>query len=187
MASFLQWRKFVFFDKDTVKDPTDNGKHFSLPAVTDSPALVPISKSIPKVQQELSTLELPYMAYSPDDIISCYNCTKSPLTYTILHMDGKIWLLTRSLQLTSFQAYKLRVTHLYQLKQHSILVSVGQDEHGINPLVKVWNLEKRDSGNPLCTRIFPAIPGNKPTEVSCLSVHETSTSWPLASQMAVWF
>lgn len=38
--------------------------------------------------------------------------------------------------------------------------------------VKVWNLDKRDSGNPLCTRIFPAIPGNKPTEVSCLGVHE---------------
>lgn len=50
-------------------------------------------------------------------------------------MDGKIWLLTRSLQLMSFQAYKLRVTHLFQLKQHSILVSVGQDEQGINPLV----------------------------------------------------
>lgn len=50
-------------------------------------------------------------------------------------MDGKIWLLTRSLQLTFFQAYKLRVTHLFQLKQHSILVSVGQDEQGINPLV----------------------------------------------------
>lgn len=38
--------------------------------------------------------------------------------------------------------------------------------------VKVWNLEKRDGGNPLCTRIFPAIPGNKPTVVSCLTVHE---------------
>lgn len=38
--------------------------------------------------------------------------------------------------------------------------------------VKVWNLDKRDSGNPLCTRIFPAIPANKPTEVSCLGVHE---------------
>lgn len=38
--------------------------------------------------------------------------------------------------------------------------------------VKVWNTDKRDSGSPLCTRIFPAIPGNKPTEVSCLSVHE---------------
>lgn len=53
-------------------------------------------------------------------------------------MEGKIWLLTRSLQLTFFQAYKLRVTHLFQLKQHSILVSVGQDEHGINPLVSLY-------------------------------------------------
>uniref|UniRef100_A0A3Q3BB75 VPS11 core subunit of CORVET and HOPS complexes n=1 Tax=Kryptolebias marmoratus TaxID=37003 RepID=A0A3Q3BB75_KRYMA len=32
----------------------------------------------------------------------------------------------------------------------------------------------RDSGNPLCTRIFPAIPGNKPTEVSCLSCYTLS-------------
>uniref|UniRef100_A0A3Q2QIU7 Vacuolar protein sorting-associated protein 11 homolog n=1 Tax=Fundulus heteroclitus TaxID=8078 RepID=A0A3Q2QIU7_FUNHE len=99
-------------------------------------------------------------------------CDLNILNPIISHMDGQIWLLTRSLQLTSFQAYKLRVTHLFQLKQHSILVSVGQDEHGINPLVKVWNLDKRDSGNPLCTRIFPAVPSNKPAEVSCLSVHE---------------
>lgn len=52
-----------------------------------------------------------------------------------LHMEGQIWFLPRSLQLSGFQAYKLRVTHLYQLKQHSILVSVGEDEEGINPLV----------------------------------------------------
>lgn len=32
MAAFLQWRKFVFFDKETVKDPVDNGKNFALPA-----------------------------------------------------------------------------------------------------------------------------------------------------------
>ncbi|XP_038609321.1 vacuolar protein sorting-associated protein 11 homolog isoform X3 [Tachyglossus aculeatus] len=87
-------------------------------------------------------------------------------------MEGQIWFLPRSLQLSCFQAYKLRVTHLYQLKQHNILASVGEDEEGINPLVKVWNLEKRDGGNPLCTRILPAIPGNKPTVVSCLTVHE---------------
>lgn len=43
--------------------------------------------------------------------------------------------MSRSLQLTGFQAYKLRVTHLYQLKQHNILASVGEDEQGINPLV----------------------------------------------------
>lgn len=32
MAAFLQWRKFVFFDKDTVKDPVDNDKNFLLPS-----------------------------------------------------------------------------------------------------------------------------------------------------------
>ncbi|AWP00574.1 putative vacuolar protein sorting-associated protein 11 -like [Scophthalmus maximus] len=32
MAAFLQWRKFVFFDKDTVKDPADNGKNVVLPS-----------------------------------------------------------------------------------------------------------------------------------------------------------
>ncbi|KAM3830816.1 vacuolar protein sorting-associated protein 11 homolog [Vipera latastei] len=86
--------------------------------------------------------------------------------------EGRIRFLPRSLDLSSFQAYKLRVTHLFQLKQHSILVSVGEEEEGINPLVKVWNLEKRDGGTPQCTRIFPAIPGNKLTLVSCLTVHE---------------
>ncbi|XP_048036590.1 vacuolar protein sorting-associated protein 11 homolog [Megalobrama amblycephala] len=135
MAAFLQWRRFVFFDKETVKDPSENGKNFQLP-----------------------------MGISA--------CDSGRGHIVLGDMDGQIWFLTRSLQLSSFQAYKLRVTHLYQLKQHNILVSVGQDEHGINPLVKVWNLDKKDSGSPLCTRIFPAIPGNKPTEVSCLSVHE---------------
>lgn len=31
MAAFLQWRRFVFFDKETVKDPGENGKNFALP------------------------------------------------------------------------------------------------------------------------------------------------------------
>ncbi|XP_058865560.1 vacuolar protein sorting-associated protein 11 homolog [Acipenser ruthenus] len=135
MAAFLQWRRFVFFDKETVKDPGDAGKGFTLPAGISA-------------------------------------CDSGRGHIVLGDMEGQIWFLTRSMQPTPFQAYKLRVTHLFQLKQHSILVSVGQDEQGINPLVKVWNLDKRDSGNPLCTRIFSAIPGNKPTEVSCLSVHE---------------
>ncbi|KAI5629231.1 vacuolar protein sorting-associated protein 11-like, partial [Silurus asotus] len=136
MAAFLQWRRFVFFDKETVKDPVENGKNFALPL-------------------GISACDSGRGHVVLGDILYCH-----------------IWFLSRSLQLTSFQAYKLRVTNLFQLKQHSILVSVGQDEHGINPLVKVWNTDKRDSGSPLCTRIFPAIPGNKPAEVSCLSVHE---------------
>ncbi|XP_077695814.1 porphobilinogen deaminase isoform X1 [Eretmochelys imbricata] len=143
MAAYLQWRRFVFFDRETVKEPAgpDGGgaggaKPFALP---------------------------------PGITV----CDSGRGSLVFGDMEGQIWFLPRSLQLSSFQAYKLRVTHLYQLKQHSILASVGEDEEGINPLVKVWNLEKRDGGNPLCTRIFPAIPGNKPTVVSCITVHET--------------
>lgn len=51
-----------------------------------------------------------------------------------------------------------------------------------NSQVKVWNLEKRDGGNPLCTRIFPAIPGNKPTVVSCLTVHENLNFMAIGKQ-----
>lgn len=58
-------------------------------------------------------------------------------------MEGQIWFLPRSLQLTGFQAYKLRVTHLYQLKQHNILASVGEDEEGINPLVSPRKEEEK--------------------------------------------
>ncbi|KAM5132463.1 vacuolar protein sorting-associated protein 11 homolog [Mantella aurantiaca] len=134
MAVFLQWRRFVFFEKESVRCG-EGGKALSLP-----PGLIV--------------------------------CDSGRGSLVFGDMTGQIWFLSRSLQLTSFQAYKLRVTHLHQLKQHSILVSVGEDEEGTNPLVKVWNLEKRDGGNPLCTRIFPAIPGNKPTVVSCITVHE---------------
>ncbi|XP_053861691.1 porphobilinogen deaminase isoform X2 [Malaclemys terrapin pileata] len=142
MAAYLQWRRFVFFDRELVKEPpgpdgggAGAGKPFALP---------------------------------PGITV----CDSGRGSLVFGDMEGQIWFLPRSLQLSSFQAYKLRVTHLYQLKQHNILASVGEDEEGINPLVKVWNLEKRDGGNPLCTRIFPAIPGNKPTVVTCLTVHE---------------
>lgn len=64
-----------------------------------------------------------------------YVSLQTRLLHSSAHMEGQIWFLPRSLQLTGFQAYKLRVTHLYQLKQHNILASVGEDEEGINPLV----------------------------------------------------
>uniref|UniRef100_A0A4W5NLN9 VPS11 core subunit of CORVET and HOPS complexes n=1 Tax=Hucho hucho TaxID=62062 RepID=A0A4W5NLN9_9TELE len=83
MAAFLQWRRFVFFDKETVKDAGDNGKNLVLPV----------------------------------GISAC----DSGRGHIILGDILSIWFLTRSLQLSSFQAYKLRVNPLYQLKQHSIL------------------------------------------------------------------
>ena len=45
------------------------------------------------------------------------------------------------------------MTHLKQMKQRNILISVGEDEEGINPTIKVWNLDKMDRNKlPTCTR-----------------------------------
>ncbi|XP_032976890.1 vacuolar protein sorting-associated protein 11 homolog isoform X2 [Rhinolophus ferrumequinum] len=150
MAAYLQWRRFVFFDKELVKEPLGNDGAAPGSAPTSGPTA---SK---------------FLCLPPGITV----CDSGRGSLVFGDMEGQIWFLPRSLQLTGFQAYKLRVTHLYQLKQHNILASVGEDEEGINPLVKIWNLEKRDGGNPLCTRIFPAIPGTEPTVVSCLTVHE---------------
>ncbi|KAJ8321881.1 hypothetical protein KUTeg_000352 [Tegillarca granosa] len=96
--------------------------------------------------------------------------------------DGFLYLITRQLEMIMFKAYEIRVSHLYQMKQHNLLISIGEDEQGVNPLIKVWNLDKTDKDQvPLCTRITRAIPGNKPTPVTCLSVHE-NLNW-----MAVGF
>ncbi|XP_036923457.1 vacuolar protein sorting-associated protein 11 homolog isoform X1 [Sturnira hondurensis] len=150
MAAYLQWRRFVFFDKELVKEPLGN----------DGPA--------PGAAANSGSAASKFLCLPPGITV----CDSGRGSIVFGDMEGQIWFLPRSLQLTGFQAYKLRVTHLYQLKQHNILASVGEDEQGINPLVKIWNLEKRDGGNPLCTRIFPAIPGTEPTVVSCLTVHE---------------
>lgn len=43
------------------------------------------------------------------------------------------------------------------------------DEAGVNPVIKVWNMDKKEKGgNPFCTRIQPAIPNNTPTDVCCI-------------------
>ncbi|XP_065653424.1 vacuolar protein sorting-associated protein 11 homolog [Hydra vulgaris] len=95
--------------------------------------------------------------------------------------QGYLHLLNRDLQLTSFQINKIKVSHLFQLKQNEVLVSIGNDEVGINPLIQVWNFHKLDKkGNPTLVSRAP-VTGTKPSEVTCLSVHENLT------QMAVGF
>ncbi|XP_019628396.1 PREDICTED: vacuolar protein sorting-associated protein 11 homolog [Branchiostoma belcheri] len=92
---------------------------------------------------------------------------------SLLHYEGNIHFLNRNLELSTFKAYELRITHLCQVKQQGILVTVGDDEPGTNPIIKVWNLEKRDkAGNPTCSRIVRAVPGKESSPVSALAVHE---------------
>eukprot|EP00053_Salpingoeca_punica_P016663 m.158284 g.158284 ORF g.158284 m.158284 type:complete len:971 (+) comp17016_c0_seq1:203-3115(+) len=86
---------------------------------------------------------------------------------------GVIHFLERNLQNYGFQAYAFSLTHLYQLRFSNILVSVGSDEEGITPCVKVWNLDKTDrNGAPQIVRSFKVLYGSKPVPVSQICVHE---------------
>ncbi|XP_036179946.1 vacuolar protein sorting-associated protein 11 homolog isoform X3 [Myotis myotis] len=161
MAAYLQWRRFVFFDKEVVKEPLGSDG----PAPGPAPAAGPAASKLLCLPPGITVCDSGRGSLVFGDILPLALSLPDPC-------GGPAGTESAPWRLTGFQAYKLRVTHLYQLKQHNILASVGEDEQGINPLVKIWNLEKRDGGNPLCTRIFPAIPGTEPTVVSCLTVHE---------------
>ncbi|XP_071804394.1 vacuolar protein sorting-associated protein 11 homolog [Asterias amurensis] len=111
-------------------------------------------------------------------------CASGRGQVTLGDSEGNLFFLDRNLEISGFRAYELRVTHLYQLKQHNILVSIGQDEPGINPIIKVWNLDKQDKmRNPTCSRITRALPGsNQPSNVSVLAVSETLTMMAIGFQ-----
>nr|XP_023025769.1 vacuolar protein sorting-associated protein 11 homolog [Leptinotarsa decemlineata] len=86
---------------------------------------------------------------------------------------GQIYLISRSWYVTSFRAYEIRVDLTHQLKNSPLLVTIGQDELGTNPLIKVWDTSRLDkNGSPYCHRITRAMPANKPVLTSALCVHE---------------
>ncbi|CAH1993182.1 unnamed protein product [Acanthoscelides obtectus] len=61
----------------------------------------------------------------------------------------------------------------FQLRNAPLLITIGQDEPGINPLIKVWDTSRKDkNGSPYCHRITRALPGNRPLQASALCVHD---------------
>ncbi|KAH8039959.1 hypothetical protein HPB51_009215 [Rhipicephalus microplus] len=62
------------------------------------------------------------------------------------------------------------------MRNHALLVTLGADESGVNPLVKVWNQDKVDKhGVPHCCRIVRAAAGTSPSPAKSLSVDERLT------------
>ncbi|XP_076626733.1 vacuolar protein sorting 11 [Colletes latitarsis] len=90
--------------------------------------------------------------------------------------NGMVHLVNRTYDVTSFRAYEITLT-LVQLIQHSnFLFTIGEDEKGCNPTIKVWNLTKLDKhGNPTCIRISRAIPGYRAVPATALYVHSNLT------------
>ncbi|XP_045478377.1 vacuolar protein sorting-associated protein 11 homolog [Harmonia axyridis] len=87
--------------------------------------------------------------------------------------SGQIHLVNRSWNIHTFRAYEFSTDFLYQLRNSTLLVTIGQDEPGVNPLIKIWDTSRLDkNGFPHCFRVSRALPGNRPVQVSALCVHE---------------
>ncbi|XP_028167464.1 vacuolar protein sorting-associated protein 11 homolog [Ostrinia furnacalis] len=89
-------------------------------------------------------------------------------------VTGWAHLITRSWEVTSFKAYELTVSLAQQLPHDPYLVTIGDDESGVNPLIKVWDWSRSDRhGNPTCVRVSRAVPSHmRPTPATALQVHD---------------
>ena len=105
-----------------------------------------------------------------------------------IHTDENIHKINHAFNVTSFQAFKCTLTHLFQLQSYNILAACGIDEEGINPVIKVYNLDNTNKqGVPFCSRVQSAIPeDNNPSYVSCFAVHENLTMMAVGFDQKSW-
>jgi len=83
---------------------------------------------------------------------------------------GYVHIVDRSFNVQSFIAYEGgRVTHMKQIKQKNILLTVGEED---SPIIKIWDLDKQDKykGIPICLRTIKVNHGGKPFPVSTIAV-----------------
>jgi len=86
--------------------------------------------------------------------------------------EGFIHQVSQQFQISSFQGFAWDCTFLLQLKTNNILVGLGSDEEGINPLVKIWNFDKVDRGGaPQLLRTIKVVRG-RAVPVSTLAASE---------------
>ncbi|XP_023245640.1 vacuolar protein sorting-associated protein 11 homolog [Copidosoma floridanum] len=89
---------------------------------------------------------------------------------------GSIHLVNRHFNVVTFRAYEATVTAAQQAQNSTFLFTIGEDDPGCNPTIKVWNLAVRDKQDcPLCVRISRAIPSYKAVPVSALCIHSSLT------------
>ena len=63
----------------------------------------------------------------------------------------------------------LKLPNFFDLFDHNL----KEDDPGINPVIKIWNLEKKDiHGSPVCVHVVRALPGNRPVPVTAFAIDE---------------
>ncbi|KAI9033781.1 hypothetical protein CLU79DRAFT_725381 [Phycomyces nitens] len=93
--------------------------------------------------------------------------------------SGSVFITDRHFKAQSFLAYEGgRVTHIKQLKQKNVLVTIGDEDMVTNtPVIKFWDLDildrsKADVVTPTCLRAIKIQHGGKPYPVSTFAVLE---------------
>lgn len=151
--ALLHWRKFVFFDEVYIAD-TELNKLVSLEA-----------------PQDVLASGQPFVTVK----ISCSSSGRG----TILLGDTKgfVYMIKRYLQVNSFKANQRFTSHVVQVPKLSIFITCGSDDDGINPLIKLWDPDKRDRLNqPTCIRVIRANSGfTKASAVTCIECNDSLT------------
>ncbi|CAG8553416.1 4440_t:CDS:10 [Paraglomus brasilianum] len=105
--------------------------------------------------------------------------SKSPSIFQqadITVSTSSIYIVDRSYNVQSFVAYDGgRVTHMKQMKQKNILVTIGEDDPmSSSPIIKIWELDKQDRSKnaPTCRRTIKVETKSKPFPVSTFAVLE---------------
>ncbi|XP_034943521.1 vacuolar protein sorting-associated protein 11 homolog [Chelonus insularis] len=89
---------------------------------------------------------------------------------------GNIHVVKRTYQVSTFKGYEISVTLAEQVQHSTYLFTIGEDDPGCNPTIKVWNFAKLDKQeNPTCVRISRAIPSFRAVPATCLCIHPSLT------------
>ena len=106
-------------------------------------------------------------------------CTASGKGYICLGCtDGTIHLLDRGFEHSAFQAYSGEVFSMQQLRLTNLLITHGKEADSQIDVIKVFNLDKFDQGQPACMRTLKAHPAKDPaaaTKLTAFCVHENLT------------
>lgn len=142
------WKKFQFFEKKLIKDSDTNSQ---------------------QQQQQHSAEEEDSSPQSKLANLSVTCCTSGRGTLITGDQDGNISLIERDFTVTTFAAYRGRMSLLELARDRNLLVGCGvDDDETLTCAVKVWNMDRVDATNKV-----PPL------------VADVKLSWRLAAAMRV--
>lgn len=152
--ALLHWRKFSFFTEE---------------CNTKSEVNQLISNEKPQDISEFGATFVPIQ-------ITC--SASGPINVLLGDSKGFVYIIDRSLKIIdSFKANQKCTSIIKQVTKSPIFITCGSDQEGINPLIKLWNLEKYDQFNqPSCIRVIRAVVGLlQPVPITCIECTDSLT------------